>query len=350
MSFQSLLDLKKFLADNPPRHVYYSSARYREPANPIMDEKKWLGSDLVFDIDANEIRECIEIKGAIQLRFCNKCGYTTTESEARICPYCSSELKKFDHISFKCINMAKDHIVKLLDILREDFGFKDIVIAFSGHRGFHMVVELNEDYRYLSSDERREIVSYIKLSEQYAKYFRDYLDKIVKQVQYIPLLPRVTDGGIRRRIALSLTRYVDDDIKSYILGLKRLLTFIEAQKAYNILIERIDNIIRDISIAIDSKVTIDITHLIRVPNSVNGKTGWRVIPIKNTDIKEFEIFAHDLAISDAKIKIKFLINLPEIEIIDTNLRFTKGDEAVLEYPYASYFIFKEVAIAINIVR
>lgn len=313
-----------------------------------MDEKKWLGSDLAFDIDANEILECVESGKTLQIRFCKKCGYTVNQQDVRICPVCGFELAKFDHVDVQCIDMAKNQALKLVDILRNDFGFTNISAAFSGHRGFHVVVELDESHRYMSTDDRREIVSYIKLGEQQIKYLLDRFTRISKKSA--PLPPRVTDGGIRRRIALALTKYVEEDVKAYIQGLRPSISFVEAQKAFKALLDHMSDILKSISIDIDAKVTIDTTHLIRAPNSINGKTGWRVIKVEDLNFDSFELNSEELSASNAKIRIKMLINVPEITVIDTKFKFSKGDEVVLEYPYASYFVFKEVALALGIVR
>ncbi|MEM4848094.1 MAG: DNA primase small subunit domain-containing protein, partial [Ignisphaera sp.] len=223
-----------------------------------------------------------------------------------------------------------------------------IFAAFSGHRGFHVVVELDEYNRYMSADDRREIVSYIKLDEQQIKYLLDRFTRTSRKSVLLP--PRVTDGGIRRRIAFALTRYVDGDIKAYVQGLKPSISFVEAQKALKVLVDHIEDIMRLVSINVDAKVTIDTTHLVRVPNSINGKTGWRVIKIEDLDFNSFELNPEELSASDVKIKIKMFIDIPEITVIDTKFKFSKGDEVVLEYPYASYFIFKEVAIALDVAR
>ncbi|MEM4848934.1 MAG: hypothetical protein QXM55_04790, partial [Ignisphaera sp.] len=91
-----------------------------------MDEKKWLGSDLVFDIDANDILECVESGKTIQIRFCKKCRYTVSKQDIKTCPNCGLELARFDHIDKYCIDMAKNQALKLVDILRNDFGFTNI--------------------------------------------------------------------------------------------------------------------------------------------------------------------------------------------------------------------------------
>src|SRR4030066_63866 len=61
-----------------------------------------------------------------------------------------------------CLNSAKKETVKLLDILKMDFGFseKDLRVFFSGHRGYHVHVE-TEAIETLGTMDRKEIVDYV---------------------------------------------------------------------------------------------------------------------------------------------------------------------------------------------
>src|SRR5207245_5643109 len=47
--------LRSFLTSRVPAHVYYSSAYYETPNAPTMEEKGWLGADLIFDLDADHL-------------------------------------------------------------------------------------------------------------------------------------------------------------------------------------------------------------------------------------------------------------------------------------------------------
>src|SRR2546428_807020 len=53
-SFKDPLSLLAAVRDLVPSHVYFSTAYYREPTAP-MEEKGWIGADLVFDIDADHL-------------------------------------------------------------------------------------------------------------------------------------------------------------------------------------------------------------------------------------------------------------------------------------------------------
>src|SRR3972149_698300 len=55
LGFTSLNDLRTHLVARVPGHAYYSSAYYERPGAPTMEEKGWLGADLVFDLDADHL-------------------------------------------------------------------------------------------------------------------------------------------------------------------------------------------------------------------------------------------------------------------------------------------------------
>lgn len=348
LSFSTLSELRKTIAEKVPRHLFYSSARYREPANTSMDEKHWMGSDLVFDIDVNDVRECALENGVITFRFCRACGYTAHDN-LKQCPRCGSELQKFEHVDGRCIRRAVIYLDKLIDVVLNDFNFNTLKASFSGHRGFHLIVELDPPFDRIDQEIRREIVSYIRLDEPAATNVKAHLLKSGRG-KAIPLPPRISDGGIRRRIARELqSMSVDEAVKRYVVGQLSKPSFSEALKMYRVLEANIDDAIRRASIPIDPKVTIDITHLIRVPNSINGKTGWIAYSMKKLDTSEFSL-DHTLLSPEEGVKLKIRINidLPRLEIIDTSFSFNRGDEAVLDYVYASYLLFKGVATLTNI--
>lgn len=51
MSFRSQDDLRRFMTGQVPAHSYYSTSYYRRPDAPTMDEKGWMGAELIFDLD-----------------------------------------------------------------------------------------------------------------------------------------------------------------------------------------------------------------------------------------------------------------------------------------------------------
>ena len=120
-------EFRGYLAQEVPRHVYYSSAYYRHPGAPSMAAKEWLGADLIFDLDADHLRGAESRSYAGQLR------------------------------------LVKERLISLLDdFLFRDFGVDPATtsIVFSGGRGYHVHIR-DERFLPLSSPERRELVDYV---------------------------------------------------------------------------------------------------------------------------------------------------------------------------------------------
>src|SRR2546426_10853545 len=122
-SFTSGESLRGFMARQTPMHVYHSTAYYETPGAPTMEEKGWLGADLIFDLDADHIPKAKEM----------------------------SYEEMLEAVKRKIILLHDD-------FLERDFGFDDktLKIVFSGGRGYHIHVR-DERIWNLGSHERREI-------------------------------------------------------------------------------------------------------------------------------------------------------------------------------------------------
>ncbi|QKQ99430.1 DNA primase small subunit PriS [Metallosphaera tengchongensis] len=151
MSFASPLELKMFLVRETPGHVFYSSAKYQRPSAKDMEEKGWMGSDLQFDIDADDLCEVRRIV------FCPVCGREVADK----CPEHGVESKEYVEIGEECMRKAWEDARDLRDILEEDFDLRPRVY-FSGNRGFHVLVECTGDCALMDSEDRREVVKYVK--------------------------------------------------------------------------------------------------------------------------------------------------------------------------------------------
>ena len=126
-SLLELGELETFLERERPQHVYFSAGRYEDPGAGSMGEKGWLGSDLIFDLDADHLPEVDP-------------GADTYAEMLATC---------------------KDALLRLLDFLEDDFAFEDLEVAFSGGRGYHVHVR-DDRVQELEREHRREIVDYVR--------------------------------------------------------------------------------------------------------------------------------------------------------------------------------------------
>ena len=346
IGFNTRNEIKDFLVKNAPMHVYHSSAYYEKPDAQTMAQKKWLGADLIFDLDADHIEKA---KGL-----------------------------NYDEM----LNVVKKETLKLLEnFILDDFGFdeKHVSVNFSGGRGYHIHVTDPKIFS-LDSSARREIVDHVEgigFDTEKMIYGRSYREhdldmrsrtnvKIVKMVD-----PNA--GGWEGRFCRGMISFTEEMEKiSKEEAIKKLSSYIKKKTAkkiaggiYEDLFEgktgdrRIDKIkkgnidifsktihldtFRDIVLnrekvtitkrgagAADEPVTSDIKRLIRMNTSLHGKTGLKVMQIKLDELKKFNPLNDAVVFPDEPVNIK-LIKPVEISMRKKNFDLQKGEITVPEF-------------------
>ena len=310
-SFRSAEDLRGFLEEEAPRHVYYSSAYYRNPSDATMAAKEWLGADLIFDLDADHLRQAEGKTYAQQL------------------------------------TLARTRFRDLVDdFLLGDFGFdpQDVALVFSGGRGFHAHVHADAVLS-LSSGERRELVEYIlgvgvdpregirevregERGPALSMGFGAELSGVeagrptgARQRPFQRLAPPDAPGWpgrLTRAFFRILSRWEAGGVELAAREMR------EAGASEAVAREWADRLVRDgkgrriregltldvttgdfppellaqildqarieVQGETDAPVTTDIHRLIRLPGSLHGGTGFRVLPLAHEDLDRFEPF------------------------------------------------------------
>lgn len=338
LSFGRTGDLHRFLIGQVPSHCYYSTAYYQKPDAPTMDEKIWLGADLIFDLDADHLA------GADKMSY--------------------SEM----------LEQIKKEMMNLVDsFLLGDLGFteKQISIVFSGGRGYHAHVP-SKDVIGLGSAERREIVDYITASGLNIDWIFPFNRVATSQtsvkgqtrtnIAKDRMIPPANSGGWKLRMRNGLIGLVDDICVSDVKDIKRMYpsmskmqtkTFLKLQEELrrskvqifqkNLMAslskgnqEMLVNVMKEdvaprLSGEVDEPVTADIKRLIRLPNSVHGKSGLRVTPLSRSDMNSFDplVDAVPSEYSDDPVKITMRRDY-EIDIRNEHFSL-KGETEVPEY-------------------
>ncbi|MGQ9543781.1 MAG: DNA primase small subunit domain-containing protein [Candidatus Bathyarchaeia archaeon] len=325
-AFNQALELRKFIEATVPSDIYYSAAYYRDPEAP-MDKKGWIGSDLIFDIDADHIDT--ECKSIHDKWTCEKCGVYGRGKPPQECPKCKGQrFREETWMCRDCLEEAKVEALKLIDLLRLNFGINlgDVNINFSGHRGYHVHVE-SEILRSLGSDERKEIVDYLTGVG---------LDMRLLEIYYPVGRPGVygqlktSDPGWRGRIARRLEEMLLRMDKESLekIGLKKrtvdsLIKWRETEGGdmpgfiKNVGRQTWQQIIQGAvsldSVNIDTVVTTDIHRLIRLPGTLNGKTGLKAVGVDVKDLPKFNPLKEAVAFSEETIQIH-VEDAPRFEI------------------------------------
>lgn len=313
MGFTKTSDLHRFLIGQVPSHCYYSTAYYQKPGAPTMEEKTWLGADLIFDLDADHL------EGADKMSY--------SEMLAQI----------------------KKEMINLVDsFLLGDLGFSEdqVSIVFSGGRGYHAHVS-TKDVIGLGSAERREIVDYVTSSGLLPEWVFPY-NRVVTSRSEIHgqmrtnvakdrMIPKADSGGWRLRMRNGLAMLVDDlcsreakelkviypsmagmqnrtinefkdevcRARGYIFE-KNLMTALGKKSHQELLVKIMtEDVVKNLSGEVDEPVTADIKRLIRLPNSVHGKSGLRVTPLSRSQLDSFDplVDAVPKEYSDEPVKI-----------------------------------------------
>jgi DNA primase small subunit len=348
--FEQIANFRAVLADTVPSDVYHSCAYYENP-DFDMDKKGWIGSDIVFDIDADHIpTSCNKIHDEFR---CVKCGFQGRGITPEMCPCC--EATKFETKIWACdlcIESARKEVAKLLDLLENDFGFSsnEMRVFFSGHRGYHLHIE-NETVRSLDAMARKEIVDYtiglgIGLFEKRQKEKGEKKKNAEKF--------RLHDFGWNRRlkqgIKTFLTKANEEDLERIGFDAKKIKMLREKK---NTVIERcIDDgywagfpgigegtwmklaeyIKEEKAARIDTVVTTDIHRLIRMNGTLHGKTGLKKVEFPAKDLQEFDPFTGAVAFKKGKVKV-LVFDAPEFRMSGETLGPYKNQ--TLELPIAA---------------
>jgi len=330
ISFDKKMNLTNFLKEKSPAHVYYSSAYYKKPDAQTMQEKDWMGAELIFDLDSDHLI------GAEKMSY------------------------------VESLQLVKKEFYKLVDdFLINDFGFdeKYIDLYFSGGRGYHCHVR-DPKILGLDSNERREIVDYIT--------GRDLKDSLIFHEQTTGMksyggqsfpsgktlkMPTPGEPGWRGRISRGIIEIVSEIRKSdnpieklQEYGVKKL----DAEKLLNDLsddrVKRIKDGLLDQSKMIrkfflnsalrktavsmsagetDEPVTCDVKRLIRLPSSLHGKTGFKVTRITLNALSDFEPLRDAVILPDESVKIE--LNKPISIKMKEDFNLREGAQEVPSY-------------------
>ena len=301
VSHEELVDMIRALV---PSDVYYSTAYYAKPAEE-MERKGWLGSDLVFDVDADHIET--PCKANHDVWICASCGLAKQGKAPAQCPKCGKA--RFEERTWfcdECLRAAKKEVSKLTDFLTRDFGIsaEEMYVFFSGHRGYHLHVR-SEEVRKLDEAQRKEIVDYVLGLGLDAFY-----QGLYKKPKSVIVGPQREDPGWRGRFAREIYRLILEGSKQELLE-----SGFSPRRAQLIIQERPEReerwreqilwsefedrfhvkdttwraiIERAVSkgalpAEIDTVVTTDTHRLIRLAETLNGKTGLRAVAVSNLD-------------------------------------------------------------------
>lgn len=345
LGFEKREMVSDFLSERAPQHAYYSSAYYQHPDAPKMVEKNWMGAELIFDLDSDHLPNA------------EKMGYVESLHE------------------------VKKEFIKLIDeFLLGDFGFKEkhMELYFSGGRGYHCHIK-DPAILDLDSNERREIVDYIT--------GRDLQDSLIFHEQATGRkrygshsfasgkslkMPTPDQEGWKGRISRGVIDLVNEIKKSddplrkleeYGVNrhdAERLVAELSEERMRRIqdgLLDQsktirkffLNSALRKTAVSLsagetDEPVTCDVKRLIRLPSSLHGKTGFKVVKIPVEALKDFDPLRDAVVLPEDPV---WVMNQKQLNIEMNNQQYhlAVGEQEVPTY-LAVFLLGRKQAILV----
>lgn len=345
VGFRTREEYTTFLRRRAPWHLYYSTAFYQKPTERRMVDKGWLGAELVFDLDADHLPDADQMDFGQQM----------------------AAVKKEFH--------------RLLDeFVLGDLGYdaKDVRINFSGGRGYHCHV-LAPDAMALEARQRRQIADYVtgkgveerELVTVSTHRIRDR--GMVKESRHL-VIPKPDENGWKGRVGRGVVRFLEELVELPRAEAKKRLQAYPGvgAKTADRFLDRLRDDVRDDSGRnlldrmrsgsgdqgtifaqvlgkeavrkemvrleegeTDEPVTADTKRLIRMPESLHGKTGLRVVPLTLDGLKDFDPLKHAVALSWQETDVVLAPKEARFELMDE--RFVLPENDPIELPRAAAF-------------
>jgi len=339
IKFTTQKEVADYLSRVAPAHSYHSVAYYEDPGKNTMIEKQWQGADLIFDLDADHLPEMEDVKKG-KITF--------------------SRLMEFiQEQTYRLVN----------DVLLGDFGLeeKDLLITFSGGRGYHVHVR-TPAVLTLPSGARRELADYMTGKGLNTNQLLDdagYTKEVPVRGKGIERknlgfekLPDIKSKGWRGIIARHIHRILGnikklkpDERKEAIKSIGIIVDgkylkkdnddlFNSLPKSFKKKLVRLA--LKEAAIYPDEPVTGDVHRLIRLPGSLHGGSGLRVTVLDSKKLETFNPMKDAIAFGEEPVKIRSIVNHP----------VTMGDgiatlkpESIVEVPEmaAIYFMARKWA-------
>lgn len=243
-------EISDFFRNKYPYAAYSSVALYEKPS----ERKKWIKSELAFDIDAKDL----------PFKSCDCTGESVCEL---------------------CLNDARHVAATFADTLKSDLGLENIHFVYSG-RGFHLRV-FDDSVMKMKQNSRSQVVEYVTgsvvpsdltLALGYSRVFRKRFLRTFDNFDEDAFL----ENGIRRQAAKKLMDEKDkvrNLIESgHLDGIKDFRGI--GKKTFERLVQAITLLNSEYT---DGKVTIDTKRILRIPSSLHSTVSRKCVEIKNID-------------------------------------------------------------------
>jgi len=393
----------EYLRGMVPAHAYHSAAYYKFPGAGTMKEKQWQGADLIFDLDADhlplkprsyaemlsnvktETRKLLDFllddfgfsESNINMVFSGGRGYHIHVRDPKVLSLESAERREIvDYLSgtgltVYCLFTPEKYIVhesgkskkKELDAPKRIISFENQEGGFGwGKRvSKHLVSYL----RKLSSKEEHialgEISSAIYLFDGTFEAPPKETKEIACQIFQLKMEhPSWSSKRIIQEIANNtIPESLIQNILSYGSGARKIINIARSENAINmiqkdgivdftgvpqffeiILQDTINEFGVQMGTKTDEPVTADVKRLIRMPSSLHGGSGMRVVPLTLPEFEKFEPLRDAVVFSEKEVQIEVIPPLkPQNSLVEMKGKSISVKEGINSLPeYAAMYL------------
>ena len=295
------------LVKDGPSGVFASSGHYLNPDRE-MHEKGWKGADLIFDIDADQLPT--DCKNIHDIWTCKECRNQGKGARPDKCKCGSTKIMQLNWVCEECLSKAKYETLKLIDFLTEDFGVSsgELNSYFSGNMGYHVVVE-SVIFESVDQMARNEIADYIAGRGIRPETIGIYKRSLLRDIY--PRIPLETEPGWRGRIAghfkeLRIEDYSEGEEKT----VRDKIAYIYSRKSFQKFKKRLEDVVQNVGVTIDTSVTTDVHRIFRMPGTLNGKTG--LMKMKCNSLEDFDPLTDPVVLDEEPISVTINVSPPFI--------------------------------------
>ena len=318
LSFSSNDELNFFLRNEVPFYISCSAAIYKFPAARPMESKQILGADLIYEFDADDIKT--PCKADHDTWKCRSCS-TTGKGDVEACSNCGSGVEIDEWVCPSCLGAVKKQAKILVELLASDLGISEgLAFNFSGSKGYHIHIR-DEKLQGLSPSARVELVDYLtgnSLKPENLGFFMD-------GKKFVCPLPGNSQGWAAR-ILLGIKSMLNEG-KVQELAVAGNVTVASAKELINkkdLILKEIDNgilfqlpgkktekfwvgvidfVLNARKLNLDRMTSIDISKIVRVPDTLHGSTGLLAKTISWNSLENHNALDDAIVFSETPVKV-----------------------------------------------
>lgn len=386
-AFSSEGEAIEYLRGMVPAHVYHSAAYYQFPGAGTMKEKKWEGADLIFDLDADHLPQKVRsyagmlanVKAEtgklldflledfgfgeenIRVAFSGGRGYHIHVHDPRVLTLGSAERREI-------VDYIGGEVGPKEEFIFEEYMGKKIIASFKENSdGFGWGKRLSKHLiSYLKNLSTKEVhlalgeVSHALFLFEQPETQDNFTKEIASQIYKLKMEhPNWNSRRIAQQInENAISEQLVHKILSYGKKARKVLNIVNNENSFIMLNKGIvdfggipefgkfilSNTRTEFGIKFGAKkdepVTADIRRLIRMPSSLHGGSGMRVVPLTLAEFEKFEPLRDAVVFSEKEIKIEVLPQLkPQNSLVEMKGKTIKVEEGINILPeYAGIYL------------